>query len=105
MRQLLLTKKIMAVAMLALAMSLKVKAADTFIVFEPASGAWELSNPSICIAEGEHSCVRLAAANLATDFGKVTGTEATITSHLSPLTSKSILIGTVGANKQIDQWV
>jgi hypothetical protein len=105
MRQLLLTKKIMVVVMLALAMSLKVKAADTFIVFEPASGAWELSDPSICIAEGEHSCVRLAAANLATDFGKVTGTEATITSHLSPLTSKSILIGTVGTNKQIDQWV
>ncbi len=108
MRQLLLTKKIMAVVMLALAMSLKVKAADAFIVFEPASGAWELSDPSICIAEGEHSCVRLAVANLATDFGKVTGTEATITSltaHLSPLTSKSILIGTVGANKQIDQWV
>ena len=105
MRQLLLTKKIMAVVMLALAMSLKVKAADAFIVFEPASGAWELSDPSICIAEGEHSCVRLAAANLATDFGKVIGTEATITSHLSPLTSKSILIGTVGANKQIDQWV
>ncbi|MCR5240745.1 MAG: glycosyl hydrolase 115 family protein [Prevotella sp.] len=108
MRQLLLTKKIMVVVMLALAMSLKVKAADAFIVFEPASGAWELSDPSICIAEGEHSCVRLAAANLATDFGKVTGTEATITSltaHLSPLTSKSILIGTVGTNKQIDQWV
>ena len=105
MRQLLLTKKIMAVVMLALAMSLKVKAADAFIVFEPASGAWELSDPSICIAEGEHSCVRLAVANLATDFGKVTGTEATITSHLSPLTSKSILIGTVGVNKQIDQWV
>ena len=108
MRQLLLTKKIMVVVMLALAMSLKVKAADTFIVFEPASGAWELSDPSICIAEGEHSCVRLAVANLATDFGEVTGTEATITSltaHLSPLTSKSILIGTVGANKQIDQWV
>ena len=38
MRQLLLTKKIMVVVMLALAMSLKVKAADTFIVFEPASG-------------------------------------------------------------------
>jgi hypothetical protein len=108
MRQLLLTKKIMVVVMLALAMSLKVKAADAFIVFEPASGAWELSDPSICIAEGEHSCVRLAAANLATDFGKVTGTEATITSltaHRSPLTSKSILIGTVGVNKQIDQWV
>ncbi len=108
MRQLLLTKKIMVVVMLALAMSLKVKAADAFIVFEPASGAWELSDPSICIAEGEHSCVRLAVANLATDFGKVTCTEATITSltaHLSPLTSKSILIGTVGANKQIDQWV
>ena len=91
----------MAVATLSLALSTEANAADTFVLFEPAADTWQLSNPTISLAESEHSCVTTAAANLATDFGKVTGTEATITS----LTSKSILIGTVGVNKQIDQWV
>ena len=108
MKRLLQTKKIMVLAMLSLVLSTDVKAADTFVVFEPVAGAWQLSNPTISLAEGEHNCVTIAAANLATDFEKVTGTAATITSltsHLSPLTSKSILIGTVGVNKQIDLWV
>ena len=91
----------MAVATLSLALSTEANAAETFVLFEPAADTWQLSNPTISLAESEHSCVTTAAANLATDFGKVTGTEATITS----LTSKSILIGTVGVNKQIDQWV
>ena len=98
----------MVLAVLALAFQTGVRATETFVVFEPASGSWKLSNPTISLADGEHSCVRWAAANLAADFGKVTGTEATVTSltsHLSPLTSKNILIGTVGVNPQIDQWV
>ena len=98
----------MAVATLSLALSTEANAADTFVLFEPAADTWQLSNPTISLAEGEHSCVTIAAASLKADFGKVTGTEATITSltsQLSPLTSKSILIGTVGVNKQIDLWV
>ena len=107
MRQLLLTKKIIAIVMLTLAISLEATATDTFIAFEPATGTWKLSEFSIGIADGEHSCVKRAVDNLASDFERVTGTKATITSltsHLSPLTSE-ILIGTVGVNKQIDQWV
>ena len=92
----------MVVAMLSLALSTEVKAADTFVVFEPAAGAWQLSDLTIGLAEGEHSCVRLAAANLAADFEAVTGTKS-LTSNPSSLTS--IVIGTVGVNKQIDQWV
>ena len=98
----------MAVALLSLALSTEANAAETFVLFEPAAGTWQLSNPTISLAESEHSCVKIAAASLKADFGKVTGTEATITSltsQLSPLTSKSILIGTVGVNKQIDLWV
>ena len=98
----------MVLTMLSLVLSTEVKATDTFVSFEPAAGAWQLKDLTICLAEGEHSCVAIAAANLATDLKKVTGAEATITSltsHLSPLTSKNILIGTVGVNKQIDQWV
>ena len=102
MKHLLLAKKIMVLAMLSLSLSTEVRAADTFVVFEPVAGAWQLSNLTIGLAEGEHSCVKLAAANLATDFEKVTGTKS-LTSAPSPLTS--ILIGTVGVNKQINQWV
>ncbi len=103
MKHLLLTKKTMVLAMLSLALSTEVKAADTFVVFEPATGAWQLSNPAIGLAEGEHSCVKIAAANLAADFEKVTGTAPSL--NFSNLNSPTILIGTLGVNKQIDQWV
>ena len=108
MKRLLLTSKIMVVTMLSLAFSTGVRAADTFVVFEPAAGVWQLTDPTIGLAEGEHSCVRIAAANLAADFEKVTGTAATLNSPslLTPsLLTPTILIGTVGVNKQIDQWV
>ena len=107
MKHLSLTKKIMAVALLSLALSTEANAADTFVSFEPAAGAWQLSDITIGLAKGEHSCVTIAAANLATDFEKVTGTKASIispSSFLLPPSSK-ILIGTIGVNKQIDQWV
>ena len=107
MKHLSLTKKIMAVALLSLALSTEANAADTFVSFEPAAGTWQLSDLTIGLAEGEHSCVTIAAANLATDFEKVTGTKASIispSSFLLPPSSK-IFIGTVGVNKQIDQWV
>ena len=97
----------MAVALLSLALSTEANAADTFVSFEPAAGTWQLSDLTIGLAEGEHSCVTIAAANLATDFEKVTGTKASIispSSFLLPPSSK-IFIGTVGVNKQIDQWV
>ena len=102
MKQILLTKKIMVLAMLSLILSTEVKAADTFVVFEPAAGTWQLSNLTFSLAEGEHSCVKIAAANLATDFEAVTGTKSLTSNPSSPTT---IVIGTVGVNKQIDQWV
>ena len=107
MKHLSLTKKIMAVALLSLALSSEMKAADTFVSFEPAAGTWQLSDITIGLAEGEHSCVTIAAANLATDFKTVTGTAPVISpSLLTPsLLTPKILIGTVGVNKQIDQWV
>ena len=98
----------MAVALLSLALSTEANAAETFVLFEPAADTWQLSNPTISLAEGEHSCVTIAAANLATDFEKVTGTAPAVNSPslLTPsLLTPKILIGTVGVNKQIDQWV
>ena len=79
------------------------RAAERFVVFQSEANAWKLNNISIGYSEAEHSCVRLAAANLAADFGKVTGTAATLNSTSLP--TPTILIGTVGTNPQIDQWV
>ena len=75
------------------------RAAERFVVFQSEANAWKLNNISIGYSEAEHSCVRLAAANLASDFEKVTGARTVVG---GPTT---ILIGTVGSNPQIDQWV
>ena len=87
------------------------QATDRFVSFSPVDNAWLLHDITIGYATAEHSCVQRAAAGLATDFEKVTGTKPSLsplnnslTSPLSPLTSK-ITIGTVGVNKQIDAWV
>ena len=78
-------------------------AANQFVSFHPSADAWQLRKITITLDEKEHSCVRLAATNLQADFGKVTGISPQIITSQS-LTSR-ILIGTVGINKQIDQWV
>ena len=75
-------------------------AAERFVVFQSEADAWKLNDITIGYSEAEHSCVRLAATNLAADFEKVTG-RSTIVGG-SPT---KVLIGTVGTNPQIDQWV
>ena len=76
------------------------RAAERFVVFQSEADVWKLNDITIGYSEAEHSCVRLAAANLAADFEKVTG-RSTIVGG-SPT---KVLIGTVGTNPQIDQWV
>lgn len=100
MTHLLLTKKIMVTALLSLAVSTGLQAADNFVVFESAEKTWQLKDLTISIVDGEHSCVRIAAGSLVKDLQAVTGSEATLTAS-----NAAILIGTVGVNKQIDQWV
>ncbi len=81
-------------------MTLAAMAAEPFVTFEQTAGSWLLKDVTIGYDSGEHSCVQLAAANLQKDFEKVTGSQPAISE-----TSPKILIGTVGTNKQIDQWV
>ena len=109
MKRHLLTTKTMLLAVIWMTIITSSQAADRFVVFQSEANAWQLKDITIGYAEAEHSCVKLAANNLAADFERVTGTKpltsplSLSTSHLSPLTS--IFIGTVGVNKQIDQWV
>ena len=86
-------------ALLWLNCTITAEAADRFVSFSPVDNAWQLQDISIGYAMTEHSCVQRAAANLLTDFEKVTGTRPSLSD------SPKILIGTVGVNKQIDAWV
>ena len=78
----------------------RLKAADRFVTFQPSTDAWQLKQMTVGLSQSEHSCVQLAANNLLSDFEKVTGRRAVLTDG-----SVEILIGTVGSNRQIDQWV
>ena len=83
---------------------LGVSAADTFVTFSEQSGAVALKGATIAYSDTEPQAVKIAATSLVNDFQSVMGFRPT----LSPLTSQpspNILIGTVGSNKQIDQWV
>ena len=83
-----------------LVLALGVNAADQFVVFQPQADVISLQDASISFDAREHSCVQRAVANLQQDFERVTG--KTVSSGES---GQTILIGTVGCNKQIDQWV
>jgi hypothetical protein len=83
---------------------LGVSAADTFVTFTEQGGAVSLKGATIGYGDNEPKAVQIAAASLAKDFQSVMG----FSPVLSPLTtnpSPLVLIGTVGYNKQIDQWV
>ena len=94
MKKLMHTQKTMLMAILLTTFLTGSRAAERFVVFQPEADAWKLSDITIGYSDAEHSCVRLAAANLVADFEKVTGNKLS-----------TILIGTAGVNPQIDQWV
>ena len=75
-------------------------AADAFITFQSAQGTLQLRDVSISCADGEHSCVQIAAANLLRDFEQVTGVKPQRGGN-----DARVVIGTIGSNPQIDQWV
>ena len=75
-------------------------AADQFVLFQPSSDALQLKNLTVGFGDSEHSCVQIAAQNLLSDFEKVTGKKA-----VKSTDEVEILVGTVGVNPQIDQWV
>ena len=82
-----------------LLLAIAVSAADKFVVFQPLANAMSLNNAGIVFDTREHSCVQLAIANLKQDFERVTGKKGLNGD------ANTIIIGTVGTNKQIDQWV
>ena len=90
----------LAIFLMSALLPLGSRAADTFITFQPAQGALQLKDVSISYADGEHSSVLIAAANLQCDFEQVTGVKPQRGGN-----DAGIVIGTIGSNPQIDQWV
>ncbi len=82
-----------------LLVALPMCAADHFVTFSEQGGAVSLRGATIGYSDNEPKAVQIAAASLQQDFARVMG--------FTPAKSESptILIGTVGASKQIDQWV
>ena len=89
-------------SLFALVVTLGSEAAEPFVVFQSSADVLSLQSASVSFDSREHSCVQRAVANLQKDFEKVTGKTG-----LSRTSGESgtIIIGTVGVNKQIDQWV
>ena len=86
--------------LLSLLGAVNLMAADQFVLFQPSSDALQLKNLTVEFGDSEHSCVQIAAQNLLSDFEKVTGKKA-----VKSTDEVEILVGTVGVNPQIDQWV
>jgi len=86
-------------SLLAIMATLGSAASEPFVFFQASADVLSLQGASVSFDSREHSCVQRAVANLQKDFEKVTGK-----SMLSG-ESGTIIIGTVGVNKQIDQWV
>ena len=79
--------------------SVAMQAAEQFVIFQPAADALSLQGATVGYDSREHSCVQRAVASLLTDVECVTGEKPALGQ------SPNILIGTVGCNRQIDQWV
>ena len=88
-----------------LLMALTMSAAEQFVVFQPSADVLSLKDASISFDAKEHSCVQRAVANLQQDFKRVTDNSQFIIHNSQLTTNTQILVGTVGVNKQIDQWV
>jgi len=82
-----------------MAMAMRLSAADSFVVFSEQANAQSLKGATIGFSAQEPKAVQMAAANLQEDFQRVMGFRPTTANQ------PTILIGTVGFNKQIDQWV
>ena len=91
-------------------------AALPFITFTPQDNTISLAEATIDMDNREQPCVKLAVQSLAKDFWRVTGTTAVVGNsfgfgdkglgYADPAkTAATIVIGTVGCNRQIDQWV
>ena len=93
-------KRFFPVLMLSCAVSLMVQAAETFITFTPETNTIPLASGTISYSESDYEGVKIAIRSLQADMERVLGVKPQLSTLRSPLST--ILIGTVGKNKDID---
>jgi len=86
------------------------RAAETFVTFTQQADALPLKGAVISYSDSENEGVKIAVSNLQTDMEKVLGTRPAIASSgsvgrdlQSPTAATTIIIGTLGCNKEIDR--
>ena len=77
-----------------------IQAAESFIFFQPTADCLPLSGATVGFDSREATCVQRAVSSLQADMERVTGQQLTANSQ-----QPTILVGTVGSNRQIDEWV
>ena len=80
--------------------SFRMWAATPFIAYSPSDNTLSIDHARIAFDQKEHRCVAIAVESLVSDMEKVTGIRPTLSSE-----QPTIIVGTVGVNRQIDQWV
>ena len=93
------TLRILTVFFAFLVASNRLLAAESFISFSPQPGALSLRNATVGYSEEEYDGVKMAVQRLREDMSRVLG--------FVPMESAdrpTILIGTLGRNKQLDQF-
>ena len=101
-------KRIFTILLAATGILASASAARQFITFTPADGVLPLRGAPAALDQREHSCVKRAFDNLLRDIETVTGQRPAAMESDSPQQhspSPAIIVGTVGSNAQIDQWV
>ena len=93
-------KRFFPVLMLSCAVSMMVQAAETFITFTPETNTIPLASGTISYSESDYEGVKIAIRSLQADMERVLGVKPQLSTLHSPLST--ILIGTVGKNKDID---
>ena len=93
-------KRFFPVLMLSCAVSMMVQAAETFITFTPEANTIPLASGTISYSESDYEGVKIAIRSLQADMERVLGVKPQLSTLRSPLST--ILIGTVGKNKDID---
>ena len=94
------------ILMLSFAIVSAAQATERFVTFEKTGGALSLHNAVISCSASEHAAVKRAVTTLAEDMERVTGRKPEVRMDNGRTgTQNIILVGTVGCNKQVDEWV
>ncbi len=89
-----------------MSLTMKSLAAEPFVVYQQQENTINLQAATLWMTPQEHPCVGHAMQSLQADLWKVTGRKPELhVEQMKEVPSTSIVVGTVGCNNLIDNWV